>query len=1109
MPDKVKKVVGLGLVIGASFFGGPAAAALAQLVGASLIASGSKPKPTSSTTNGTELQLSGDPVDVRSVCYGEAWTAGTLRYRNTTGTDNKDLYMVVVLAGHEIDSVQAVEADRQTLTLDGSGNVTSPSKWAGLMNVRFYTGSDSQTADSTLDSTFTNWTTDHRLRGLAYAVIKLTFNEESLNSPPAFRFKVRGKKVYDPRLDSTNGGSGSHRLATPSTWAWSRNPVLCANDFLRGVKVNSINIAGMGLASTRFDWANVIAEANVCEENVALAAGGNEDRYTCDGFIDPRQPMGEILRHFEMAIAGDIIPSDGKWRFFCGAYRTPTLSLTDQHFIGPIRYNVHKGELERYDTAEGRYAALAESGTVVNYSPVRLSTATTGSERLLSIDFQLVADTADSGYDGGARPQRLAKLLLEKDAAGKRIQCRTNLYGLRCVPGETVQITHAAFGLTTQAMRVLEVQLVTIDVDGKQGLAVDLTLEAGPSSLYSWSAEESALSPAPSIPQAGPGRGIIEGLLISDPYFSRRGELWDGSGESDSYYWRKSGDPSSTGAGVSIDLTGGSNDDVGALVLSTNGSTIDWSRALAVGKATAQTIIRGEQVAFKIRLRRTTSVPTGDLNKVFYVDIGRGDGDGFVGEYDSAPGFRLLHADLAALTLNQWYEYEWVSRLGEVGTADLHPEYNRCAVEIALTSGDAMTIEVDSITPHRIGTAKQIGLILQPKTAAETSAGATPVDYSKAPTPIRDISRYVSDNTGAVDVTAELQAACAVSKARLIIPEGSYKITGAIPVGTGHVIEGAGRTRTNILNYGGSTVDAFVTEAGVRGAVIRDLTITGQTGSRDGIRFTADFGHVQLENLGIVVPGRGVNAQAGNGIDIYMKDVRAYGTTACFDFDASSGTAINTLNAIGCYAAGSDGATDPTVGWNFANVSAAQLIGCSADGSVDGYILGGRVKLSGCTAEANTSSGFSVLGSGQIVFIECFTESQVLPFYLNSAADVIMIAIRSSNTPTGASLTMTSSATGKNILIAHALDSTLSLNASATLTQMDVESITFGGDTKLYRSAADQLKTDDKLITAAGLGVGNYVTNTNTPSGATAKAIQVFDASGASIGYIPVYGSTW
>lgn len=58
-------------------------------------------------------------------------------------------------------------------------------------------------------------------------------------------------------------------------------------------------------------------------------------------------------------------------------------------------------------------------------------------------------------------------------------------------------------------------------------------------------------------------------------------------------------------------------------------------------------------------------------------------------------------------------------------------------------------------------------------------------------------------------------------------------------------------------------------------------------------------------------------------------------------------------------------------------------------------------------------------------------------------------------------------------------------------------------DTNLYRSAANVLKTDDKLLTALGLGVGNSAAATTL--GSVAKKMEVFDASGASLGYVAIY----
>ena len=64
-------------------------------------------------------------------------------------------------------------------------------------------------------------------------------------------------------------------------------------------------------------------------------------------------------------------------------------------------------------------------------------------------------------------------------------------------------------------------------------------------------------------------------------------------------------------------------------------------------------------------------------------------------------------------------------------------------------------------------------------------------------------------------------------------------------------------------------------------------------------------------------------------------------------------------------------------------------------------------------------------------------------------------------------------------------------------------------DVNLYRNAANVLKSDDKIVATAGLGAGNTSANTNTPSGATARALEIFDASGASLGFIPIYAAEW
>lgn len=64
-----------------------------------------------------------------------------------------------------------------------------------------------------------------------------------------------------------------------------------------------------------------------------------------------------------------------------------------------------------------------------------------------------------------------------------------------------------------------------------------------------------------------------------------------------------------------------------------------------------------------------------------------------------------------------------------------------------------------------------------PLTSAEEAALVTPTSFRYLSTPIRDISRYVSDNTGATDVTAEFQAACNVIENEIVVPDGTYLLS--------------------------------------------------------------------------------------------------------------------------------------------------------------------------------------------------------------------------------------------------------------------------------------------------------------------------------------------
>lgn len=123
------------------------------------------------TTRGT--------VEAQKLIYGETVVSGPIAYVNCGGIQNRDLYHVIALAGHECEEISDIylgntavlEANINSGAAAG-GAVTSgdfgPVAGNDVLAVYKYLGTSSQTANSQLVSAFTEWTSAHRGRGIAY-----------------------------------------------------------------------------------------------------------------------------------------------------------------------------------------------------------------------------------------------------------------------------------------------------------------------------------------------------------------------------------------------------------------------------------------------------------------------------------------------------------------------------------------------------------------------------------------------------------------------------------------------------------------------------------------------------------------------------------------------------------------------------------------------------------------------------------------------------------------------------------------------------------------------------------------------------------------------------
>jgi len=195
-------------------------------------------------------QLVRGSVEASRVIYGERIVAGVLVFAETTGTAREHLHLVIAIAGHEVEAIGDIWFnDERVGALDGAG-VVADGRFAGKARIKKHLGADAQAADADLVSEVAAWTTTHRLQGVAYLYVRLTFDRDVFPTGiPNIKAAVKGRKVLDPR---------------DSTTRWTDNAALALRDYLT---------ADFGLSADptlEIDEAAMIAAANVCDEDAPL-----------------------------------------------------------------------------------------------------------------------------------------------------------------------------------------------------------------------------------------------------------------------------------------------------------------------------------------------------------------------------------------------------------------------------------------------------------------------------------------------------------------------------------------------------------------------------------------------------------------------------------------------------------------------------------------------------------------------------------------------------------------------------------------------------------------------------------------------------------------------
>tara|TARA_B100001093_G_scaffold175586_2_gene168342 strand:+ start:12044 stop:14902 length:2859 start_codon:yes stop_codon:yes gene_type:complete len=403
---------------------------------------------------GYEVTQRGSTI-AHQIIYGKMKVAGARIFDGTTGTDNVDLHRVVAFAGHEITSFEQIYINDEVATIDGSGTVTSPSRYQGKIKIYEHLGSPDQLADSNLVSAVSSWTDNHRLRGIAYLYCKFTFDADAFpNNVPEITAVIKGKKLYDPRSPSAAN-------------AWSDNPALCVRDYLTSTGY------GLGEANANINDTAFITAANICDET---STNAGTTRYTANGAFTTAIEPQELIADLMTSMGGTIWYTQGYWNVKAAKWTAPVLDLNEDDLRSGLSLSTRHSRRDNFNSVKGTFKGSESNWVVTDFPPVTNDAfvlADNGQESSIDYDFPWT--------DNSIEARRTARIVLERNRQQLQVQASFGLRAFQVQTGDNVRITNTRLGWTNKEFEVVS---WTFGLQNEYDLQVEMTLKEISESVF-------------------------------------------------------------------------------------------------------------------------------------------------------------------------------------------------------------------------------------------------------------------------------------------------------------------------------------------------------------------------------------------------------------------------------------------------------------------------------------------------------------------------------------------------------------------------------------------------------------------------------------------------
>jgi hypothetical protein len=434
------------------------------------------------------------------VVYGKRQVGLTRVYVESSGTDNQYLYIAGVLCeggGKGIESIDEIYVDDKlvvwsgaltdgTVRTVGSTDTNFYKESTSLISVQGFYGLDNQSASSLLQEQ-ANWTSNHKLSGLAYLALRFKWNQDAFSGIPEVRVTLKGKKIYDPRLDSTKGGSGSHREDTASTWAYSTNSSLILLDYLRNARY------GKGLPNSAFqtNYDSFKTSANTCETQVTpYTSGTNINLFETHAVLDSEKKVIDNVRELLVPMRAIFNYTQGTYKLIIEGTGSSQLLLTKDNVVSEVKLQ-GENKSEKYNRVVGTFTNPEKDyqADTVSYPPYDDSALAVEDQHatMLSADNNTLLERSFdmTHVTSPYQAEEICENILKRSRNCLKAEVTVTSEALNLAIGDIVTATYDTAGFSAKPFRVMS---LSINADS----TVNLGLEEHQDNFYTWESKSQA-----------------------------------------------------------------------------------------------------------------------------------------------------------------------------------------------------------------------------------------------------------------------------------------------------------------------------------------------------------------------------------------------------------------------------------------------------------------------------------------------------------------------------------------------------------------------------------------------------------------------------------------